>query len=55
MDFLAEHIYVGIRKGQTLKLEQEHSIILCDVPIDTREGNSLYQIDSNASSSFCGE
>jgi hypothetical protein len=38
MDFLAECIYVGIQKGQTLKLEQEHSILLLDVPIDTKGG-----------------
>jgi hypothetical protein len=38
MDFLAEHIYVGIRKGQTLKPERQHSILLCDAPIDTKGG-----------------
>jgi hypothetical protein len=38
MDFLAECIYVGIWKGQTLKLEREHSILLHDVPVDTKGG-----------------
>ncbi len=38
MDFFAESIYVRIWKGQTLKPEQEHSILLCDVPIDTKGG-----------------
>jgi hypothetical protein len=36
MDFIAERIYVGIWKGQILKPEQEHSILLHDVPIDTK-------------------
>jgi hypothetical protein len=38
MDFLAERIYVGIQKGKTLNPEREHSILLCDVPIDTNGG-----------------
>jgi hypothetical protein len=37
MDFLVEHIYVRIWKGQSLKLEREHSIILCDVLVNTKE------------------
>ncbi len=37
-DFLAEHIYVGIQMGQTLKPEREHSILIRDVPIDTKRG-----------------
>jgi hypothetical protein len=38
IDFLAEHIYVRIRKGQSLRLEREHSILLCDVPVNTKGG-----------------
>ncbi len=36
--FLAERVYVGIWKGQTLKLDWEHSILLCDVPTDMKGG-----------------
>ncbi len=41
MVFLAERIHVGIWKGQTLKMEREHSILLHYVPIDTKGGYEL--------------